>query len=165
MNSKTKRRLKSGPKRKRGRPEVVSGRIAARRRQAERRERLRGYGLRAVEIWLLPDELQPLREDALLRILEMDYWTALQSGDPQDALSKRIAVEAQREKMGLDHAAPDMLMAEVSERQVVRTLDAGSKPEPLMRLSTAVLGGPSLEASKPHSFKELLNQIKPSWQI
>jgi hypothetical protein len=124
---------KPGPKRKPGRPATIGKRAQATSRQKARRDRLRSYGLVPLEIWVIPGELDALKQDAWLRAYELDLMHAIEDGTPQEVLKARLALEEQRRKMNLPAMSEDDLVLGMVEGAAVRHLAPSVSPAALAR--------------------------------
>lgn len=124
---------KPGPRRRAGRPEVVRKRAKRTGKQQARRERIRGYGLERVELWLAPGELDALRDDTVLRVYEMDLMHAVTYGDAREVLMRRVLLEDQRRHMGLPALAEDDLVIEITRGVPLRALNPANVPRQAYR--------------------------------
>ena len=130
---------KRGPKRPVGRPKTAERKRTAAKQKADRRARLRAYGLVPAEVWVRPGELDDLVADARLRVAELELLYAIREGDPDAVIARREALNDQREAMGLEPIEKGELQRFKDGERDVRDLAKGVHPDQLERIAAPAL--------------------------
>lgn len=141
---------KRGPKRPVGRPKTAERKRTAAKQKANRRARLRAYGLVPVEVWVKPGELDELVADVRLRVAELELLYAIREGDTDAVIARREALNDQREAMGLEPIEQGELRRFKAGERDVRDLAKGVHPDQLERVvAPAFLRGAVTNAQLP----------------
>lgn len=141
---------KRGPKRPVGRPKTAERKRVAAKQKADRRARLRAYGLVPVEVWVKPGELDELVADARLRVAELELLYAIREVDTDAVIARREALNDQRANMGLEPIEQGELARFKDGERDVRDLAEGVHPDQLERVvAPAFLRGAVTKAPLP----------------
>lgn len=139
-----------GRKRPVGRPKTAERRRNNTKQKADRRARLRAYGLVPVEVWVKPGELDDLVADARLRVAELELLYAIREGEADAVIARREALNDQREAMGLEPIEKGELQRFKDGERDVRDLAKGAHPDQLERVvAPAFLRGAVTNARLP----------------
>ena len=124
-----------GRKRPVGRPKTAERRRNNTKQKADRRTRLRAFGLVPIEVWVKPGELDDLLADSRLRVAELELLYAIREGDEKTVVARREHLNARRVNMGLKPIKQGELERFKAGERDVRDLAKGVHPDQLERVT------------------------------